>query len=81
MIKDLIIEWNQKEEELINSNDYVNACENEKEELLYNFSISKEEAFNQFFKKKYYKEHGLKEAFVKLYNYCAQHSPSCEDCI
>ena len=43
MIKDLIIEWNQKEEELINSNDYKNACENEKEELLYNFNVNKEE--------------------------------------
>ena len=81
MLKNLINEWNQKEEELINSNDYKNACENGKEELLYNFNINKEEAFNQFFKEKYYKEQGLKEAFIKLFNYCKHHSPSCENCI
>ena len=34
MIKNLIAEWDQKEKELIDSNEYKNACENEKEEIL-----------------------------------------------
>lgn len=81
MIEDLIKEWGQKEKELIDSEEYQNADKMGREEILYSFNINKEEAFNEFFKQKYFKEQYLKNAFITLYNNCKKHSNSCKDCM
>ena len=74
-------EWEQKEKQLLDSDCYKNANPAEKEEILYTFACSENDAITEAMKQANLQVHRIKDAFHLLMNYCRSRSGDCSDCI
>ena len=74
-------EWEQKEKQLLDSEYYKNANTIEKEEILYTFACSQNDAITEAMKQSNLQVHRIKDAFHLLMNYCKSRSGDCSDCI
>ena len=79
--KQLKEDWNKKEIELLNSDDYKNADKMEKEEMLYLFSVNENDAISEAMKVSNSQLYNLKNAFHTLMNYCNSRCGDCSDCV
>lgn len=79
--KQLKEDWNKKEIELLNSDDYRNADKMEKEEMLYLFSVNENDAISEAMKVSNSQLSKLKNAFYTLMNYCNSRCGDCSDCV
>ena len=74
-------EWEQKEKQLLCSEQYKNANQIEKEEMLYLFACSQNDAITEAMKQSNLQVNRIKDAFHLLMNYCKSRSGDCSDCI
>lgn len=74
-------DWKEKEKQLLESEDYKNADKMEKEEMLYLFDCSQNEAITEAMKQSNLQISRIKDAFHLLMNYCNSRSEDCSDCI
>ena len=79
--KQLKEDWNTKEKELLNSDDYKNADKMEKEEMLYLFSINENDAISEAMKVSNSRLSNIKNAFHTLMNYCNSRCGDCSHCV
>lgn len=74
-------EWEEKEKQLLGSEEYQTADKIAKEEMLYMFDCSQNDAITEVMKQSNLQVHGIKDAFHLLMNYCNSRRGDCSDCI
>ena len=74
-------EWKEKEKQLLESEEYQTADKMAKEEMLYMFDCSQNDAITEAMKQSNLQVHRIKDAFHLLMNYCNSRSGDCSDCI
>lgn len=74
-------DWKEKEKQLIESEEYQTADKMDKEEMLYDFDCSQNEAITEAMRQSNLQVSRIKGAFHLLMNYCNSRSGDCSDCI
>lgn len=74
-------EWKEKEKQLLESEEYQTADKIDKEEMLYMFDCSQNDAITEAMKQSNLQISRIKDAFHLLMDYCKSRSGDCSDCI
>lgn len=74
-------DWKEKEKQLLESEEYQTADKMDKEEMLYEFDCSQNEAITEAMRQSNLQVSRIKDAFHLLMNYCNSRIGDCSDCI